>query len=389
MIDIEKVRAETPSCRNLIHFNNAGSSLMPNRVYEALIGHLALERDIGGYEAADAAETQLQAFYGEFAGLLGVDPAEIAYVENATRAWDMAFYSLPLREGDRIITHASEYVSNYLAFLQLAKRRGVVIDVAPSDSTGQVDVKALEALVGPRSRVIALTHIPTQGGLVNPAEEVGAIARRHGLIYLLDACQSVGQMVVDVRAIGCHLLSGTGRKFLRGPRGTGFLYVSNSIVDELDPPFIDLQSARWTGAESYELEAGARRFENWESFMAGRVALAEAVRYARSLGLANIEARVMDLAARLRKELAKIPGVTVRDLGARKSGIVTFTREAEEPQAIATRLRKQRINVSVSRITSARLDFSARGLTAVTRASIHYYNTEDEIERFCKALREG
>ncbi|HNB26770.1 MAG TPA: aminotransferase class V-fold PLP-dependent enzyme [Alphaproteobacteria bacterium] len=388
-LDIDRLRADTPACATLIHFNNAGASLMPLPAYRAMTDHLALEQRIGGYEAAAQAQPALDDFYAAFAEMLNCAPEEIAYVENATRAWDMAFYSLPLREGDHILTAEAEYVSNFLGFLHQARRRGLEIDVAPSDASGQLDLDALERLITPRTKLIAITHIPTQGGLVNPAEAVGAIAARHGITYLLDACQSAGQMPLDVKKLGCQLLSGTGRKFLRGPRGTGFLYVSKDIIDRLDPPFIDLGAATWTASHSYELLPDARRFENWESFVAGRIGLRAAVRYALDLGLANIQDRVRMLADRLRGELAALPGIAVHDLGREKSGIVTFYKADEAPPELQRRLRQAGINVSVSSRSSAQLDFGRRGLSQLVRASLHCFNTPEEIGRFCDVLYPG
>lgn len=381
---LDRLRADTPACSHLVHFNNAGASLMPDPVFEAIVGHLELERQMGGYEAAAASEDKLCRLYERLAELLRVRPGEVAFIENATRAWDMAFYALPLTQGDRIITHAAEYVSNYLAFLQLAKRRGVHIDVAPSDGSGQIDVDALPGLMTPRTRVINLVHVPTQGGLVNPAEEVGRFAREHGLIYVLDACQSVGQLDIDVTKIGCHVLSGTGRKYLRGPRGTGFLYVSSEILERLDPPFVDLRAATWTGRDRYELAAGSRRFENWESYVAGRVGLAAAVDYALEIGLPAIEDRVTRLAAHLRAGLEDVGGISVADLGERRCGIVTFESAHETPADLARRLREARVNISVTDRESARLDFEQRNIAELARASVHYFNTEAEVERFCR-----
>lgn len=385
-IDIKSVRQDTPSCVDVIHFNNAGAGLMPDPVFEAVTDHLSLERRIGGYEAQDEAKPLLDSFYTGFAELLNADASEIAYVENATRAWDMAFYSIPLSEGDRVITHESEYVSSYLAFLQLKKRKGIEIDVVPSDESGQIDVDKLTRLITSKTKVIALTHIPTQGGLVNPVAEVGRIAKEHGLIYLLDACQSAGQLKLDVSEIKCDLLSGTGRKFLRGPRGTGFLYVSSAILPELDPLFIDLHSATWLDENTYEFEPGAKRFENWESNIAGRVGLATAVEYALDIGLPQIETRVKALGNRLREQLAEQGEVTVQDRGTEKCGIVTFTKDGENPSDLAERLRSQNINISVSVRSSAQLDFGPRNLDSVARASVHYYNTEDEIDQFCAVV---
>jgi selenocysteine lyase/cysteine desulfurase len=387
-MDIDALRADTPGCANRLHFNNAGASLMPRVVSQTLLDYITLESEVGGYEAEAASADGLAAFYTEFAALLNADPGEIAYIENATRAWDMAFYGLPLKAGDRILTHASEYVSNYLAFLQLAEKLGVEIDLVPSDGAGQIDVDAIPGMITDRTRVIAITHVPTQGGLVNPAKEVGAIAKAHGLIYVLDACQSVGQIDLDVQKIGCDVLSGTGRKYLRGPRGTGFLYIRRALADQTTPPFIDLRAAKWSRDDGYEWAPGAKRFENWERYMAGQVGLGVAVRYARDIGLTAIEARVVEIAESLRDALSDIPGVAVQDLGARKSGIVTFTKDGLTPQQVFEALSEQRMNTSVALTTSARLDMVPRGLTqGVSRASVHYFNTHDEVERFVKAVQ--
>lgn len=386
-IDVTRVRAETPSVTSLIHFNNAGASLSPEPVMRVLLDHLALEQRIGGYEAAREAEAALADFYGAFAELLNASPEEIAYIENATRAWDMAFYAIAFKAGDRVLTAEAEYASNYIALLQMQKRIGVEITVVPSNAHGEIDLDALERqLKAGRVKLVSLTHIPTQGGLVNPAAEVGRLARQYGAIYLLDACQSVGQMPVDVEAIGCDMLSGTGRKFLRGPRGTGFLYIRNAVLEQLEPPFLDLHAAEVRPEGGYSMLPDARRFENWESYVAGRIALGAAARYALALGLDAIEARVFDLADKLRQRLAADPRITITDLGRRRSGIVTFTKADEVPSAMMGRLARARINVSVSRARYASLDLGKRGLDAVLRASVHYFNSEEEIERFAEVL---
>ncbi|MBP2703799.1 aminotransferase class V-fold PLP-dependent enzyme [Microbispora sp. RL4-1S] len=385
-IDVEKARADTAGCEQVVHFNNAGASLPPRPVMDAVVRYLRMEERLGGYEVEAAEWGRLEHAYEALARLVGAGPDEIAVVENATRAWDMAFYSLRWKEGDRVLTTAAEYASNVIPFLQIARRHGVRVDVVPADASGAPSVEALESMIDDRVKLIALTHVPTQGGLVSPAAEIGRVARRAGITYLLDACQSVGQLRVDVREIGCDLLSATGRKFLRGPRGTGFLYCSRRILDSLEPPFLDLHAAPWTSAGSYTVRDDARRFESWEGYRAGKIGLAVAADYACDLGLDAIEERITGLGEGLRERLRAVPGVSVHDQGTRRCGIVTFTVAGHDSADVVALLRERGINVSVSRPGSARWDFEARGLPPMVRASVHYYNTEDELDRLCAAL---
>lgn len=385
-IDLERARRETPGCENVLHFNNAGAALMPQPVLDAIVGHLQLEAAIGGYEAAAREHKAVAHVYDAIAALLGCERDEVAVIENATRALDMAFYAIPFRPGDRILTARAEYASNYIAYLQVSVRTGARVEVIPDDEHGQVSVPALRQMLDERVRLVAITHVPTNGGLVNPAAEIGRAAKEAGALYLLDACQSVGQMPVDVKEIGCDMLSATGRKFLRGPRGTGFLYVRRELIEALEPPLLDLHAARWVAPDRYEVRKDARRFENWETNYAAKIGLGVAVDYALSWGMENIQRRVFALAATLRERLSAIPGVTVRDLGAVKCGIVSFTVEGKEARAVAAALAEKRINVSVSPANYTLLDMSARALPSIIRASVHYYNSEEEVERFVQAL---
>ena len=371
------------------HLNNAGAALPPAQVTDAVIAHLRREADIGGYEAADAARDQIELAYPAIARLIGSQPDEIAVVENATRAWDMAFYAMSFQPGDRILTAHAEYASNVIAFLQVAARSGAVVEVVDDDAYGQFSVADLRRRLehgGGDVKLIAMTHVPTQGGLVNPAEEVGALARAAGVPFLLDACQSVGQMPLDVGRIGCDMLSATGRKFLRGPRGTGFLYVRRSMLDRLEPPFLDLHAATWTAPDRYEIRADARRFENWETNYAGKIGLGVAVEYALSWGLSAIEARVTMLADRLRERLAAVGGVRVHDQGQRRCGIVTFTVDGITAADVQRHLAGQGVNTSVSGPESAQFDLPRRGLPSLVRASVHYYNNNAELDRLVDAL---
>ena len=386
VLDLQRARQDTPGCEHVLHFNNAGASLMPRPVLEATIAHLHLEAQIGGYEAAERAHDAIEHVYDAAAALIGCSRDEIAIIENATRAWDMAFYSIPFKPGDRILTAMAEYASNYIAFLQVTRKTGAMVEVIPNDAYGQISLEALRKAIDDRVKLIAITHVPTNGGLVNPVVEVGKVAREHGILYLVDACQSVGQMPIDVNQIGCDMLSATGRKYLRGPRGTGFLYVRNSVLERLEPPMLDLHAAEWVANDRYEIRPDARRFENWETNYAGKIGLGVAIDYALQWDVDITRRRIKSLAYKLRTQLSPLPGVIVRDRGVTQCGIVTFSVEDKSPDEIVSTLSKHNINVSVTRRSSTLLDMDARGLDNLVRASVHYYNSEEEVERFCRTV---
>lgn len=384
--DVLRYREETPGCAEVIHLNNAGAALPPTVVVDTVVDYLREEARVGGYEAAAAAADRVDATYASVARLLKSDVEDIALTDNATRSWQAVFYAMRFEAGDRILTCRSEYASNAIAYLQVARRTGAAVEVVDDDETGQVDVADLTRRIDKRVKLISINHVPTQGGLVNPAEEVGAVAQAAGIPFLLDACQSTGQLDLDVARLHCDALSGTGRKYLRGPRGTGFLYVHPRLRERLEPAMLDLHSAEWTGPDSYRVAATAKRFEVWERNFGLVLGLGAAVDYALAVGLPAIEDRVTRLAARLREDLRSIKGVTVRDQGAKQCGIVTFSTDLLPAADIKDRLAKATINASITGPSSAQYDFTGRGLPDLVRASVHYYNTEDEIRMLAEEV---
>ena len=385
-IDVAAVRADTPGCERVVHLNNCGASLPPRPVLDATIDYLRLEAEIGGYEAMEAEAEALAEVYRAGARLLNCHPDELAFTGSASEASWRAFLAVPLQAGDRVLIGSTEYVSNALALLQAAER-GVVIEVVPNDEHGQIDLAALADLLDERVKLVCLTPVAMANGLVNPTAEVGDLVRRSGAYFLVDACQAVGQLPVDVAHWGCDLLSFTGRKFVRGPRGSGMLYVRREILDELAvPTFIDGRSATWTSETSYRLQPTAQRYELFECSHAAKVGFGRALAYADALGMEAIEARIVGLAERLRAELSSIDRVRVLDTGLRRCGIVSFDVAGMEPAAVAAVLRDAGINAGSPGIAVSRLDLAARSVEAVVRAGVHYFNTDEEIDRLVEVV---
>lgn len=388
MLPLTRLRSETPGCAHRNHLNNAGAALQPLPVLRAVQDYLALEAEMGGYEAADLRAGEIAGFYQAVAKMLHTKARNIAFATSATDAYARALSAVPLRAGDVILTTENDYVSNQIAFLALQKRLGIQVLRAADLPEGGVDVADLERLVKALHPVlVAVTHVPTNSGLVQPVEAVGRICREHGIWYLVDACQSAGQMPLDVEKIGCDFLAATMRKFMRGPRGAGFLFASDHALEAgLEMLLPDMRGANWTGADSYEAAPDARRFEYWEMPPALVLGSRAAVEYALELGLEQIELRVRELAGRTRRLLAEIPGLRVLDHGAELCGIVTAHCPDWDPQALLQYLAARQINCRVSPLLVAQIDFPKKGVEWALRVSPHYYNLEEEIDEVAVAL---
>ncbi|MGW5386302.1 aminotransferase class V-fold PLP-dependent enzyme [Nocardia sp. NPDC003963] len=387
-IDPAMQRATTPGSGLSRHLNAAGAALPTHRVLSEVTSHLRLEARLGGYEADALARDRIDAVYGKVAGLLGAKPAEMGLVQSATVAWHRAIEALRLGPGDRVLMSRSSYVSSALNVLELSRTQGVQVEVLPNDPGGAVDLDALAQALRRPARLVTVAHIPTSSGSVEPVAEIGALCRTAGVTYLLDATQSVGQLPLDVESIGCDILVGTGRKFLRGPRGTGLLYVSDRIRAQLRPTAPDVRGAMWKTDHDYELTDTARRFETWETAHALQLGLGAAVDEALALGIDRIADHIGGLADYMRRRLAALGGVTVLDPPAARSGIVTFRVAGESPVQTKARLLRRGIRVVAVPASHGRWDLGDRGLDAVVRASVHVYNGADDVDALEEALTE-
>jgi cysteine desulfurase/selenocysteine lyase len=387
-LDVTRLRAETPGVAHVVHLNNAGCALPPAVVVDTVVAHLRREAEVGGYEAHAEAAGRVAAVSESIGELIRAPAANIALVESATEAWGRGVSGIRFRAGDRALVAMSEYASNVLPLLQLRDRIGISVEPIPDGPDGTLDVAALAGLLDDRVRLVAVTHLPSQNGLVNDVAGVGRVLRDSGLPawYIVDACQSVGQWDLDVAAIGADLLSATGRKFLRGPRGTGFLYASDRALGELEPWPLDLHGATWDGIDSYTVAPTARRFETWERSYAALLGLGAAVDYALALGIPAIRARIDAVAREIRTRLATLPGVVGHDRGEVLSGIVSFSVSVQDTAEVVARIKAAGVNVSLSPPEYALRDFVAHGLTGMVRVSPHVFTDESDIDRLVGAV---
>ncbi len=385
---IEALRALTPGARTTVHFNHAGASLPSAATLQAIHAHLQREATQGPMEAGVASREQTEQARLLAARLLNADPGEIALTGGNSPGWGAAFAALPpWRSGDRILVGRHEWGGNLAALRLAAQRAGATLETIPSDESGCVDAQALEAMLDERVRLIALTWLPANGGLINPAAAVGQVARRHGIAYFVDGAQAVGQLPVDVARIGCDVLSGAGRKALRGPRGTGLLYVRRGFLDTLTPALVDTHSAPLGADGRPVLRQDAARLESAENSLALRCGLANALQEALDIGLEAIRARIDTVAQALRAELAAIPGIAVLDQGRERSGLVAFNLEGRDAVSVQRAMAAQGVTIGSNGVPYTPLDMQARGLAQIARASVSYLTSDAEIDRLLEGLR--
>ena len=385
-LNIDQLRAATPGIQNVLHFNNAGCSLAIKEVVDIITEYLQLEAMVGGYEAKELYQIPIDQFYQRAAQLINASPNEIALVGNASEGFNKALYAIPFQKGDIILTSEVEYGNNFINFLKLKKEKGIEVQIIPNDEFGNIMLDKMEEMISPQVKLVAITHIPTNSGLIVPVEKIGIITKKHNILYLVDACQSVGHIPVDVEKIQCDFLSTTSRKYLRGPRGLGFMYVRKGVLEKLNPPSLDMETAHWDDAQNYHLDYDIKMFENWEKSYALVLGFSKALSYLNELGVENTWKRIQSLANILREKLNAIDGVKVMDIGHQQCGIVSFIMDEIPPEDLQKVLLKQNVNISVSARFCTVIDMDKRGLKSVNRASIHYYNSEEEIDFFIEKI---
>lgn len=388
-MDTTQIRKDTAGCEDIIHLNNAGAALMPVSVANAIRGYITIEEHMGGYEAANANREKIDDFYEYAARLLHCNSRNIAFTTNATDSYNRALSAIPFQKGDVVLLTENDYPSNFLAFISLKRRFGIELIQVKNSPGGEIDLGDLEAkLKQHQPRLLSVSHIPTSSGLVQPLAEIAELIKDHETIFLLDACQSLGQIELDAVKSQAHFVSGTFRKFLRGPRGAGLLYVSDKALEAgMEPLFIDLRGAEWIDDYAYVSRQDAKRFEDWETAYALMMGATEAIRYALEVGIAHIEARNQELIRYLKKELVKLPGIQLQDRGSRQCSILTFSIENTNEIELKKYLYGNGINISTTPRAAAIIDFREKGIDWVARVSPHYYNTEAEIDRFINVLK--
>jgi selenocysteine lyase/cysteine desulfurase len=390
-MNIETIRSQTKGLDGKLFFNSAGSSLMQDQVIECMLNYLEEERMIGGYAAAAKHQESINGFYTQVANLIKAKEKNIAFATSATDAYNQALSSIPFQSKDVILTTNNDYISNQLAFIGLQKRYDVEIVRVNDLKKGGMDAEdCIEKIEKLKPKLVAITHIPTNSGLIQDVYSIAPACKASGAYYLIDTCQSIGQLNISVETLNCDFLTATGRKFMRGPRGTGFLYVSDRVLNEgLTPLFTEQCGAEWTEEFGYKIMDSALRFERWERNCGNMLGLAKATELINKIGIESIEKRNNELQLFAREALSKLPNIQCTDIGENLCNLITFTNADGSINRIVELFATNNVSFSISGINSALIDFTKRELTEVVRISPHYFNTEKEISTLIDILKKA
>lgn len=367
------------------YLNNAGSSLMSHETINSVIDHLSLECRVGGYRAASMCELQIEDFYGLAAKLVGAPSSTcIAFMDSASRAWNMALYGLPLCDGDEIVTLSSEFGTNLVSIFHFASKVGAKVTVLECDPSGFFDMSELRKCLERGARLIAISHVAAHASIVNPVEEIGKLVAQFEALYLVDGCQAAGQMDIDVVEIGCHAYTATGRKWLRGPRGTGFLYVKESSL--ISPLYVDLASADLAFGNDGKpsgvtIGSDARRFELWERSIASMIGLKVALSQYLALDQNDVHARMRTASLDLRKCISANSNLKLIGNEASNSSIVGFyTLDPSREDALKRAFEDAEIQISTMGDWDCPMHFPKNGAGSIFRLSPHYYTEHDTVD---------
>jgi cysteine desulfurase / selenocysteine lyase len=373
------------------YLNNAGAGIMSTKTYEVIINYLKLEREIGAYHAAAKSKTLSDNFYINAAKLINANsPSEIAYMDSASRGWNMIVYGTPLKKGDTILTLSSEFGTNLITLFNYAKLNDFKVCVIKCDINGSFLIEEIENKLKEGAKLIAISHAVAHGSIINPVEEIGKLAKKYGAYYIVDGCQTVGQIKVDVQSIQCDAYMTTGRKWLCGPRGTGFLYVKSSSqmrTTQLDLASADLIFDDNLNLIRIEVRNDAKQFELWEKSFANLLGLSSAIEECLESKIEVISVKIQELSNKLRfaassNENIKLIGKTIS-----LSGILGFYLDDYSKESyVQNEFDKFDLRISTMSDWDCPMHFPKNGANKIFRLSPHFYTDNDTIEKACEII---
>ncbi|MEW6592755.1 MAG: cysteine desulfurase [Candidatus Hadarchaeota archaeon] len=387
---VEQVRGDIPFLKTgVIYLDNAATTPTPEPIIAAMLEYFreyGVNVGRGLYRATRKATEVFEGARENVAKVINAAPDEIAYTKNTTEGINIVAQGLGLKRGDKVVTTILEHHSNLLPWQRL-QDRGVELEVIGATSECLLRPEDLEAAIDKNTRLIATHHISNSIGSVQPVREIGKIAREHEILFLLDAAQSVGHMPVDVKKIGCDFLSAPGHKGLLGPQGTGFLYFRKDIGKKLKPLLVGGGIVLDAETHRAELTEPPEIFDAGTPNIPGVIGLGRACDYVLEIGVEKIEAQEKKLTEIMMK-IKEFPNVAVYGPPSIESrgGVVSFNIKGLGFHDVAAMLDELEKIAIRSGNHCAQPTMKHLGIGGTARASVHYYNLEEEVSKFVEAV---